>query len=66
MSDIQNVTKGLQENKINGNVHNMFPYIPFLSGNRTWDSLLNHNRTVFEEMTSWKAFSWHIGMKTAF
>ena len=26
----------------------------------------NHNRTVFEEMTSWTALSWHIGKKTTF
>ena len=29
-------------------------------------ALRNHNRTVFEEMTSLKALTWYIGMKTAF
>ena len=26
----------------------------------------NHNRIVFEEMTSWTSLKWHIWMKTAF
>ena len=29
-------------------------------------ALRNHNRTVFEEMTSWTALTWYIGMKTEF
>ena len=29
-------------------------------------ALRNHNRTVFEGMTSWTSLSWQIGMKTAF
>ena len=29
-------------------------------------ALLNHKRTVFEEMSSCTALSWHIGMKTEF
>ena len=29
-------------------------------------ALRKPNRTVFEEMTSWRVLSWHIGMKTAF
>ena len=30
------------------------------------EELRNHNRIVFEEMTSWKALTWHKGIKTAF
>ena len=29
-------------------------------------ALRNHNRTVFEEMTSWTSLTLHIGMETAF
>ena len=32
----------------------------------TSTELCNHNRIVFEEMSSWTASTWHIGMKTAF
>ena len=28
--------------------------------------LRNHNRIVFEEMSSWTELTWYIGMKTAF
>ena len=29
-------------------------------------ALRNHIRTVFEEMTSWTALTWYVGMKTVF
>ena len=31
---------------------------------RASTELHNHNRTVFEEMTSWIALTWYIEMKT--
>ena len=34
--------------------------------NFTYTALRNHDRTVFEEMTSWRALLWYIGMKLAF
>ena len=36
----------------------------FLSDHYT--ALRNHNRTVFEEMTSWTVLTRHVGMKTRF
>ena len=35
---------------------------------RIWKgtALRNHNRTVFEKMTSWAALTWKKGMKSAF